>query len=142
MTLNHLNLTVADPSRDQRVPREVLRPSAARRQPRDPDAQRRPRHGAHAHQGSTGRQGRAGRSASAREGALRAEGAAGKPAAGECSTRAAFTSASSSRLSERVNEINRRLRDDGFPVDAPAHLHGSWTFYFTAPGGFTVEVLS
>src|SRR6188474_3501387 len=43
---------------------------------------------------------------------------------------------------EGVDEINRRLRDDGFPVDAPAHLHGSWTFYFTAPGGFTVEVLS
>ena len=42
---------------------------------------------------------------------------------------------------DRVNEINQRLRDDGFEVDAPAHLHGSWTFYFTAPGGFTIEVL-
>jgi lactoylglutathione lyase len=42
---------------------------------------------------------------------------------------------------ERVNEINQRLRDDGFQVDAPAHLHGSWTFYFTAPGGFTIEVM-
>ena len=42
---------------------------------------------------------------------------------------------------ERVNEINHRLRDDGFQVDAPAHLHGSWTFYFTAPGGFTIEVM-
>lgn len=42
---------------------------------------------------------------------------------------------------ERVNEINARLREDGFNVDAPAHLHGSWTFYFTAPGGFTIEVL-
>lgn len=41
----------------------------------------------------------------------------------------------------RVDEINKRLRDDGFTVDAPAHLHGSWTFYFQAPGGFTVEVL-
>jgi catechol 2,3-dioxygenase-like lactoylglutathione lyase family enzyme len=41
----------------------------------------------------------------------------------------------------RVDEINKRLRDDGFNVDAPAHLHGSWTFYFQAPGGFTVEVL-
>ena len=40
----------------------------------------------------------------------------------------------------RVDEINKRLRDDGFNVDAPAHLHGSWTFYFQAPGGFTVEV--
>jgi len=43
---------------------------------------------------------------------------------------------------ERVNEINQRLKDDGFTVDAPAHLHGSWTFYFRAPGGFTIEVLS
>jgi len=42
---------------------------------------------------------------------------------------------------ERVNEINQRLRDEGFEVDPPAHLHGSWTFYFQAPGGFTIEVL-
>jgi len=42
---------------------------------------------------------------------------------------------------ERVDEINQRLRDDGFAVDLPAHLHGSWTFYFQAPGGFTIEVL-
>lgn len=41
-----------------------------------------------------------------------------------------------------VDAINKRLRDDGFTVDAPAHLHGSWTFYFQAPGGFTVEVLA
>ena len=42
---------------------------------------------------------------------------------------------------ERVNEINQRLRDDGYEVDAPARLHGSWTFYFVCPGGFTIEVL-
>src|SRR5215470_8470273 len=42
---------------------------------------------------------------------------------------------------ERVNEINQRLRDDGYDVPAPARLHGSWTFYFKAPGGFTIEVL-
>jgi catechol 2,3-dioxygenase-like lactoylglutathione lyase family enzyme len=41
----------------------------------------------------------------------------------------------------RVNEINRRLRDDGFDIAPPARLHGSWTFYFRAPGGFTIEVL-
>ena len=41
-----------------------------------------------------------------------------------------------------VDEINQRLRDDGFDVDAPARLHGSWTFYFQAPGGFTIEVLA
>jgi lactoylglutathione lyase len=42
---------------------------------------------------------------------------------------------------ERVNEINRRLKEDGFDVPPPARLHGSWTFYFRAPGGFTIEVL-
>jgi catechol 2,3-dioxygenase-like lactoylglutathione lyase family enzyme len=43
---------------------------------------------------------------------------------------------------ERVNEINQRLREDGYDVAKPSRLHGSWTFYFKAPGGFTVEVLS
>ena len=42
---------------------------------------------------------------------------------------------------ERVNEINQRLRDDGFDVQPPRTFHGSWTFYFRAPGGFTIEVL-
>ena len=42
---------------------------------------------------------------------------------------------------ERVNEINQRLLDDGFGVPPPAKLHGSWTFYFLAPGGFIIEVL-
>ena len=42
---------------------------------------------------------------------------------------------------EQVNEINRRLREDGIEVEPPSRLHGSWTFYFRAPGGFTVEVL-
>ena len=42
---------------------------------------------------------------------------------------------------ERVNEINRRLKDDGFEVDPPQRSH-AWTFYVHAPGGFMVEVLS
>ena len=42
---------------------------------------------------------------------------------------------------EAVNQINERLKFDGFDVDPPSKQHGSWTFYFTAPGGFTVEVL-
>jgi catechol-2,3-dioxygenase len=42
---------------------------------------------------------------------------------------------------ERVDEINARLAADGFDVPAPSRQHGSWTFYFTAPGGFTIEVL-
>ena len=42
---------------------------------------------------------------------------------------------------ERVNEINQRLKADGFDVPMPSKQHGSWTFYFSAPGGFTIEVL-
>ena len=41
----------------------------------------------------------------------------------------------------RVNEINARLRDEGFEVPPPSRQHGAWTFYFQAPGGFTIEVL-
>jgi len=43
---------------------------------------------------------------------------------------------------ERVDEINRRLKEDGYDVPPPDRLHGSWTFYFRAPGGFTIEVLA
>ena len=43
---------------------------------------------------------------------------------------------------EKVNEINRRLKEDGFDVPPPSRQHHSWTFYFQAPGGFTIEVLS
>ncbi|SDT48223.1 Catechol 2,3-dioxygenase [Paenibacillaceae bacterium GAS479] len=42
---------------------------------------------------------------------------------------------------EKVNEINRRLKEDGFDVAPPQRSHG-WTFYVNAPGGFVVEVLS
>ena len=41
---------------------------------------------------------------------------------------------------EKVNEINRRLRDDGLDVPPPGRVHGAWGFYFNAPGGFMVEV--
>jgi len=43
---------------------------------------------------------------------------------------------------ERVNEINARLKADGYDVPPPSRQHGSWTFYFHAPGGFMIEVLS
>jgi lactoylglutathione lyase len=43
---------------------------------------------------------------------------------------------------QRVDEINARLREAGLEIDPPARMHGAWTFYFTAPGGFTIEVLS
>jgi len=43
---------------------------------------------------------------------------------------------------ERVNEINQRLKDDGYDVKPPGKLHGAWTFYFRVPGGgFLIEVL-
>jgi lactoylglutathione lyase len=42
----------------------------------------------------------------------------------------------------RVNEINQQLKEDGFAVPPPSRQHGSWTFYFKAPGGFTMEVLA
>jgi len=41
----------------------------------------------------------------------------------------------------QVDQISQRLREDGIEVPKPARQHGSWTFYFKAPGGFTVEVL-
>ncbi len=43
---------------------------------------------------------------------------------------------------EQVNEINRQLKADGFHVPPPSRQHGSWTFYFDAPGGFTIEVMA
>ena len=42
----------------------------------------------------------------------------------------------------RVNEMNQRLKEDGFDVPPPSRQHGSWTFYFQSPGGFTIEVLA
>ena len=42
---------------------------------------------------------------------------------------------------ERVDEIYRRLKSDGFDAEPPREFHGAWTFYFRAPGGFLVEVL-
>lgn len=42
---------------------------------------------------------------------------------------------------EKVNEINQRLKADGFDVEPPQRSH-AWTFYVHAPGGFLVEVLS
>ncbi len=41
---------------------------------------------------------------------------------------------------QKVNEINDRLKADGYDVEPPQRLH-AWTFYVKCPGGFTVEVL-
>ena len=40
---------------------------------------------------------------------------------------------------DRVDEINRRLKEDGFDVAAPERSH-AYGFYVQAPGGFTVEL--
>jgi lactoylglutathione lyase len=40
---------------------------------------------------------------------------------------------------DTVDEINRRLREDGFDVAAPERHH-AYGFYVEAPGGFTVEL--
>lgn len=39
----------------------------------------------------------------------------------------------------KVNEVNQRLKDDGYDV-APPERHHAYTFYVEAPGGFTVEL--
>jgi lactoylglutathione lyase len=43
---------------------------------------------------------------------------------------------------EQVDEINRRMKADDHDVPPPSRQHGAWTFYYKAPGGFVVEVLS
>ncbi len=42
---------------------------------------------------------------------------------------------------EHVNELNRRMKADGFDVNPPERHH-AWTYYVQAPGGFMVEILS
>jgi lactoylglutathione lyase len=39
----------------------------------------------------------------------------------------------------KVDEINHRLKADGYDV-APPERHHAYTFYVQAPGGFTVEL--
>ena len=40
-----------------------------------------------------------------------------------------------------VDAVSHRLLADGHVAGEPKELHGSYTFYVKAPGGFTVEVL-
>jgi catechol 2,3-dioxygenase-like lactoylglutathione lyase family enzyme len=40
----------------------------------------------------------------------------------------------------KVDEIHRRLQQDGFDVPDPENTGHSYGFYVKAPGGFTVEV--
>lgn len=39
-----------------------------------------------------------------------------------------------------VDELNSRLKADGYDVPAPERNNHAYGFYVTAPGGFTVEV--
>jgi catechol 2,3-dioxygenase-like lactoylglutathione lyase family enzyme len=39
----------------------------------------------------------------------------------------------------KVDEINRRLKDDGYAVASPERHH-AYTFYIEAPGGFSIEL--
>ena len=39
-----------------------------------------------------------------------------------------------------VDEIHRRLKEDGFDVPAPERNNHAYGFYVMAPGGFTIEV--
>ena len=40
----------------------------------------------------------------------------------------------------KVDEINARMKADGYDVAPPEHSH-AYTFYVKAPGGFSVEVM-
>ena len=41
---------------------------------------------------------------------------------------------------DQVHAIHAKLAADGFEPEEPREEHGRFTFYFRAPGGFTVEV--
>ena len=41
---------------------------------------------------------------------------------------------------EQVMDIHAKLHASGFEPQEPREEHGRFTFYFQAPGGFTVEV--
>lgn len=41
---------------------------------------------------------------------------------------------------DEVRAIHARLAEGGFEPEEPREEHGRFTFYFKAPGGFTVEV--
>ena len=41
---------------------------------------------------------------------------------------------------DEVDAVHQRLTAAGFVCDPPRLMHFSWTFYITAPGGYTLEV--
>jgi lactoylglutathione lyase len=42
---------------------------------------------------------------------------------------------------EQVDAIHARLEAGGLAPEPPREFHGAWTFYLKAPGGYLVEVL-
>ena len=40
----------------------------------------------------------------------------------------------------KVDAMHQRLTEGGFEPEAPREEFGRYTFYFQAPGGFTIEV--
>ncbi|GAB6989728.1 VOC family protein [Paenibacillus pini] len=40
---------------------------------------------------------------------------------------------------QEVDDLNQRLKDDGYQVETPTVMHGSYTFYLKAPGDITLE---
>ncbi len=42
---------------------------------------------------------------------------------------------------DQVDDVYERLNANGFAVGERENMHRAWTFYLTAPGGFTVEVM-
>ncbi len=42
---------------------------------------------------------------------------------------------------EEVDRVRTRLCQAGYEVESPRMIHGAWSFYFSAPGGFTIEVM-
>ena len=117
MILNHLNLTVTNPIETQQIPGEVLCSET------DWEGQRHDLL-------PVGRQ---------RNGAVVDERETGEES--EVRYPATFHIGFIEESKERVNEINKVLKADGFDVPPPSKQHGAWTFYFLAPGGFTIEVL-
>ena len=42
---------------------------------------------------------------------------------------------------EAVDRVRTGLCQAGYEVELPKMIHGAWSFYFAAPGGFTIEVM-
>ena len=44
------------------------------------------------------------------------------------------------KTKEQVEALHQRLQTGGYASQPPRQMHGSWGFYFTAPGGILIEV--